>query len=674
MRRRRNSDERGRRRERAARHDDTPAGQAAVLVERMRRGDLDPNRLLIGALLGDPVARLALPGWHRTGRSVSNLEDARSSGDLQYFLALPLNALDVIEYGDVHQVKIDPGGADWWPEAWQIATALFVDVMGDTARSVLRQRWRDEILSRSVRASDIHDLEFALRNAGAPPSTAQIRWQYYHALIDALYPWARGEDVRPNPPAWSRYPRTYVSPRSRSLTADEARVRDVTIGLKHGDPAAVEVAAHAMARFVPRCAVLVPAPSSTPGSYSGADVLARRLAELTGGEARALVGRLAPVESSRTRRRAGGKGLTAEEHAASMVLLEEPPAGRPLVLVDNVVVSGATLEGMKRVLGRPDLAVVAYSGAEEPPARRNPDDRLRDLERRVRAGGATAKEYTDVIGRTEPEIARWLSWLNRFPEPSTTAAYLDAVIRSAREPFEVPDMEDDVLVVQYPGTGRYAKQVYAFVGPDAAHESWGRFNGQPLVHVDVGDTSWPIPGHPMGVPFMVRRGTLGGGHHHGFAVPLEIARQWIALHGVRQNPPRGGARGDDRLRDLERARDAGDPQAGYAVHAERYRRGLPFVADVTDAAVWPAYITTEVYRLVDGWRAVVVAPAEQASAFMKRKGTVVEVQQITMLHPGYGAMTVWSSPAAPEEVQERLRFIYDQLLRTGTTGTFTPWS
>lgn len=153
----------------------------------------------------------------------------------------------------------------------------------------------------------------------------------------------------------------YVSPRERALTEEEAWRREVAIWLKTGDPEAIAVAAAAMAPLVPSGAQLVPIPSSQPGGFGGNLALAQALAARTGGVVRTLVGRRAPVPSSRTSRRAGGQGLPAAVHAASMERLGFPDPGRPLVLVDNVVVSGATFEGAAQVLGRPDALGVAYA-------------------------------------------------------------------------------------------------------------------------------------------------------------------------------------------------------------------------------------------------------------------------------------------------------------------------
>ncbi len=163
-------------------------------------------------------------------------------------------------------------------------------------------------------------------------------------------------------PGWWRAVHRYVSPRERPLTELEAWVRDVAYGIKNNVSGAITVAAEEMAKFVPEGSVIVPAPSSKAGGYGGVAALADRVAQLSHGISAALVSRETSVPSSHERRRAGGHGLPVEEHVASM---KAAPGleGRKIVLVDNVAMSGSTLEAMRVLLsGRsPDVRAVVWA-------------------------------------------------------------------------------------------------------------------------------------------------------------------------------------------------------------------------------------------------------------------------------------------------------------------------
>jgi GNAT superfamily N-acetyltransferase len=156
----------------------------------------------------------------------------------------------------------------------------------------------------------------------------------------------------------------YVSPATRPLTPAEARVREVAIGLKTGDRAAVLEAAERMAPLVPVGSLLVPVPSSTPGSFGGLVLLVEELALLTGGRPVALVHRARPIRSQRERRHAGLRGWSAAEQARTMIGTAPPP-GASVVLVDNVVATGATMAGAWAAMGWPRAIGLAYAGGPE---------------------------------------------------------------------------------------------------------------------------------------------------------------------------------------------------------------------------------------------------------------------------------------------------------------------
>ncbi len=186
----------------------------------------------------------------------------------------------------------------------------------------------------------------------------------------------------------------YVSPRERELTPYEGWVRMTAILIKDGNYGAIQAAAWAMKNLIPEGAVLVPMPSSEPAGFKGSLLLADALADLTGGRRMVLVQRRRGVRSSRELRRSGGRGLAPETHAMTMgrTPYPMPPADVPIVMVDNVVVSGATFEGARRVLGRPDAIGVAFArGKENTLPRVNPDSNIRDLERRAATGDPEAR-------------------------------------------------------------------------------------------------------------------------------------------------------------------------------------------------------------------------------------------------------------------------------------------
>jgi predicted amidophosphoribosyltransferase len=157
---------------------------------------------------------------------------------------------------------------------------------------------------------------------------------------------------------------SYVSPRERALTPREAHVREVSIALKYDEPWAIEEAIRVMAPLVPGQCFLVPVPGSKTGSLANHE-LARELAKRTGAIYASVLDRFVPVESSRDRRRAGGSGHSARYHAATIRLSRGVGQGAKVVLVDNVIVSGATIKGCRLVLGMPEALGLAYASGDE---------------------------------------------------------------------------------------------------------------------------------------------------------------------------------------------------------------------------------------------------------------------------------------------------------------------
>lgn len=130
-------------------------------------------------------------------------------------------------------------------------------------------------------------------------------------------------------------------------------IRWTAHGLKVGNPDAIAVAAIAMARWLPRGAVLVPMPSRT-GSPGSTRRLAERIAEIAGATVvDALIGRRR--ESNYERKRAGKEPLRG---AALGMRQAKPLPDGPMWIVDNVMDTGATMTAAKAALNKPSSALV----------------------------------------------------------------------------------------------------------------------------------------------------------------------------------------------------------------------------------------------------------------------------------------------------------------------------
>jgi predicted amidophosphoribosyltransferase len=141
-----------------------------------------------------------------------------------------------------------------------------------------------------------------------------------------------------------------MSPRVRPLTPEEVETRRIAYALKECREAAL--AAAEMAALLPPglpSITLVPIPSST-GSIEANHHLAQAIARAYGRQAHviAALARPSPVESSCARRRRGIPGLTASDHHFVRI---PKWLTLPVILVDNVVTTGATLTAAHHTLG-----------------------------------------------------------------------------------------------------------------------------------------------------------------------------------------------------------------------------------------------------------------------------------------------------------------------------------
>jgi hypothetical protein len=166
-------------------------------------------------------------------------------------------------------------------------------------------------------------------------------------------------------PVRSTRPRDYTPSSVALRSPEQEHVRDIANRLKSADVDAITEAADEMAQRLPANTILVPIPDHT-GSSRANRALADAIAGRTGAPVFDVLARTTPVESSTDRRRAGGVGLTADEHAASLSVTGQLPLDKRIVLVDNVETTGATAEGARRALGR-DADLIVYAQAPVPP-------------------------------------------------------------------------------------------------------------------------------------------------------------------------------------------------------------------------------------------------------------------------------------------------------------------
>lgn len=159
----------------------------------------------------------------------------------------------------------------------------------------------------------------------------------------------------------------YYSPKERRLNSRQRHIRLVAKSLKRGTQWAIEEAALAIAgaELIPAGAVLVPIPGSA-GGLEANTALAKRIAEITGATVKRLVRRTRHLPSQMMMRRMGRAGTPAIVQANSMTASARIPKRTMLVLIDNIVVTGATMYGAWIAMGMPkNIIGIAYARGKE---------------------------------------------------------------------------------------------------------------------------------------------------------------------------------------------------------------------------------------------------------------------------------------------------------------------
>jgi predicted amidophosphoribosyltransferase len=171
----------------------------------------------------------------------------------------------------------------------------------------------------------------------------------------------------------------YVSPRSRTLTPEEAEVRRIAYALKITTAEACSVAARDLAPLLDAAEapdthlVLMPVPAST-GSIDANRQFANELAAEVHRryparrvQIKITVGRQHPVESSCVRRRRGEAGLSIDQHAFIRVAGPLTATGTAYYFIDNMATTGRTLAACRAALGFGDGIVWADEGMRPRP-------------------------------------------------------------------------------------------------------------------------------------------------------------------------------------------------------------------------------------------------------------------------------------------------------------------
>lgn len=146
--------------------------------------------------------------------------------------------------------------------------------------------------------------------------------------------------------------RKYVSPRSRTLTPDEAETRQVAYALKDATaPDEVfRLAGREMANSIYGQCVLVPVPSSAGSTAANRKLCNAIAAELGTARVMDCLFREVPIESQRERHRRKLGPIRPEAHRINRRKGVFFKVGTTVYCVDNVATSGNTLEACRMAI------------------------------------------------------------------------------------------------------------------------------------------------------------------------------------------------------------------------------------------------------------------------------------------------------------------------------------
>jgi hypothetical protein len=591
-------------------------GGAALVVERMRRGQLDPNRVLVGALLGDPVCRAALPGWHETSRGCSPpslVEYPPTDYDHYYERSRVQNVLEAIRSFDTCDVIITPKIPNVSQGQWGTAEAIARDVIYNAAHRLgIDTQW---LAAQGWYPPQEHSwLQWRAEGGGE-----SFRQAVRDELMTRLFAWARGDE------------KAQVGPDSVALDiADnpgDERMRRLERAAIH-DPAAqaaleAERARHGVEVLpsVRELAALVSGPHG-PIAYGtaaefpyGTPPLGMDVDSMWFVFDNMPLG-VTPFASTIDKRWPGARmlfGLTGCGQNNRVVWVNLAPrcehtihtqeemyhrdCSRPSVgrssYGDPIRLCREHVEAEHAAIRRAQetAAKRRHEEEEDRRRRRNPGDAdLRRLERLAAQG--------DLQAQAQLEAARGRVGQDQASADAAALRAGESVVFQVRNAGEGPtrgtaEGRTFNVVIEPPSREShpdFAREVLVSFH-DAEHMASGEFGplgqsvssyyGSSLLGGRDGtgldlmgyEPAWKLDGPA----FDVVRARLRALLRHGVGEPPEAERGRGRRR--RRNPPRG----DDGLRDLERRVASGDQQARFALYAEQIRRGITpsFVPDRT---------------------------------------------------------------------------------------------